>query len=108
METNRGRITVTALKDEEEESLPPRFDIICTMTRPTTSSSIAAAVVTVPSRVVISCVVDKMVNVVPRLVADRAAPAAKAWRGLADTKSLSTNDSPMGTLIPVRATDREM
>lgn len=47
---------------------------------------------------------------VPRLVALKAAPAAKDWRDVADTSSLRMNDKPIGTQIPVMATavDRRM
>jgi hypothetical protein len=48
-----------------------------------------------------------MVNVVPRLVALRAAPAAKDCKELAPTSSLRIKDKPMGTLMPVIATHRE-
>lgn len=59
---------------------------------------------TVPSRVVINCVVERMVNVVPRLVALKAAPAENAWRGVADTSSMRMNDKPIGAQTPVKAT----
>lgn len=101
MDTKTGRMTVIGLN---EVLLPSRFAITCTRTRPTTSSSIAAQVVTVPSRVEIKLVVDRIVNVVPRLVALRATPAAKAWSELADTSSFSTNDRAIGVKIPVSAT----
>ena len=78
------------------------------MTRPTTSSSIAALVVTVPSRVAIKFVVDRIVKVVPRLVALRAAPAVKACKEFADANSLRIKDKPIGTPIPVTATQREI
>lgn len=61
----------------------PRFDITWTMIKPTTSSNKAAVVRTVPSRVVVSPEVPRMVNVVPRLVEHKAAPAEKAWSRLA-------------------------
>jgi hypothetical protein len=51
----------------------------------------------------------KIVNVVPRLVEQRAAPAAKAWMGVAPTRGRRTKDKAMGKDIPVSATaiDRE-
>lgn len=100
-ETKTGRMTVRALNDAV---LPPRLEIIWTITKPTTSSITAALVVTVPRRVVVSWVVERMVKVVPRLVALSAAPAANAWSDVADTSSFKMKDSPIGTPIPVRAT----
>jgi hypothetical protein len=67
----------------------------------------AALVVTVPRRVAIRPVDDRIVNVVPRLVALRAAPAAKNWRELADTRSFRTKDKAIGVPIPVIATHIE-
>jgi uncharacterized membrane protein len=81
--------------------------MICTITRPTTSSIIAAFVVTVPRRVEIRFVVDRIVKVVPRLVALRAAPAAKACNEVAPTSSLRMKDKPIGAPMPVIATHRE-
>jgi hypothetical protein len=67
----------------------------------------AALVVTVPRRVEMSCVVDKIVNVVPKLVALRAAPAENACNGVAETNSIKMKDNPIGAAIPVKATVRE-
>ena len=82
--------------------------MICTMTRPTISSNMAALAVTVPIRVAINCVVDRTVKVVPRLVALSAAPAAKACRELADNSFVRMKDKPIGAEMPVMATAREM
>jgi hypothetical protein len=57
--------------------------------------------------VAIRFVVERIVKVVPRLVALRAAPAANACKELAPTSSLRMNDSPIGTPMPVTATQRE-
>lgn len=57
-----------------------------------------------PSRVVVNCVVERMVNVVPRLVALSAAPAENACRGVADTSSMRIKDRPIGAQTPVKAT----
>lgn len=72
-ETRIGRTTVIQLK-----LLPPRLEMTWTMTRPTTSSIIAALVRTTPRREVASPLELRTVNVVPRLVEHSAAPAAKA------------------------------
>jgi len=53
-------------------------EIALTMTRPTTSSSIAAVTRTVPTLVVVSLAAERIAKVVPSEVDDRAAPAAKA------------------------------
>lgn len=103
METNTGLMTVLGLNDDAE-LVPPRFIITWTMTRPTTSSIIAAPVSTTPSLVLARSVVDRMVNVVPRLVEQRAAPAAKACKGVASASLNNTNDRPIGTAMPVIAT----
>jgi hypothetical protein len=47
--------------------------------------------------------VPRMVNVVPRLVAHSAAPAAKACIDVAPAKLSKTKDNPIGTAIPVMA-----
>jgi hypothetical protein len=44
------------------------------------------------------------VKVVPRLVEHKAAPAAKAWRGVASKSLRREKDRAMGTAIPVMAT----
>jgi len=101
-------MTVTALnpspspEDDEEEE--PRFEITCTITNPTTSSIIAALLNTVPNLVLANPLVLRIVNVVPRLVLQSAAPAAKACRFDAPTRGRRTKDRAMGKLIPVIAT----
>lgn len=79
-DTKTGRTTVVKLNPEPEA---PKLEMIWTMIRPTTSSSIAALVRTTPSLVSVSPVVPKMVKIVPKLVEHNAAPAAKAWSGVA-------------------------
>lgn len=103
METARGRTTVTALKDSDS----PRLEMTCTMTRPTTSSIIAAVVKTVPRRVADKPLVLRIVKVVPRLVEQSAAPAAKACTGVAPTMISRTKERAMGKAIPVIATATE-
>jgi hypothetical protein len=75
IDTSIGLITVIA---ENEDAVDPSLEITETMTRPTTSSIMAALVRTVPSRVFVRPLVPRMVKVVPRLVEHSAAPAAKA------------------------------
>lgn len=104
METNTGLMTVTALNDDDDVELAPRFAITWTMTRPTTSSIIAAPVRTTPSLVLTKPVVDRMVNVVPRLVEQSAAPAAKACSVVTSASLNNTNDNPIGAAMPVIAT----
>lgn len=58
---------------------------------------------TTPSLELISPVERSTANVVPRLVEHKAAPAAKDWRGVASLSFWSTNESPTGALMPVRA-----
>lgn len=101
-ETNTGLSTVADLNPDTEV---PRLEMICTMTRPTTSSSIAALVSTTPSLVSVSPVVPRMVKVVARLVEHKAAPAAKAWRAEAPAIPLRAKDKAMGRQIPVSATN---
>jgi hypothetical protein len=74
------------------------------MTRPTTSSIIAALLSTTPRRDVVSPLVPSTVKVVPRLVEHRAAPAAKHWRGVALMRLPRTKDKPTGRPMPVTAT----
>ena len=50
---------------------------------------------------------DRTVKVVPREVEHRAAPAAKACKGAVSSKPCSTNDRPMGQLMPIAATVAE-
>lgn len=78
------------------------------MTSPTTSSIIAALVRTTPRRVVVRPLVDKTVNVVPRLVEHRAAPAAKACTGVAPRRPCRMKEKAMGSVMPVSATAVEM
>lgn len=94
---------MTALKD----AASPRLEMTSTMTSPTTSSSIAAVVRTVPSRVADNPVVLKIVKVVPKLVEQSAAPAAKACMGVAPTRGSKTKERAMGKEIPVIATATE-
>ena len=53
-------------------------EIIATMTKPTTSSIIAAVVSRVPTLVAVNLEADRVANVAPNDVDDKAAPAAKA------------------------------
>jgi hypothetical protein len=46
-----------------------------------------------------------MVKVVPRLVEQRAAPAANDWSGVAFTRLSRAKERPIGTAIPVTATE---
>ena len=78
METKTGRTTVTMLK-----FATPRFEMTCTITKPTTSSIIAALVRTTPRREAERPLEPRTVNVVPKLVEHNAAPAAKACSGVA-------------------------
>ena len=71
-DTQIGLTTIMALK---EELPPPKFEMTCTMTRPTTSS-MAALARTTPSLDLMRPLVPKTVKVVPRLVEQSAAPAA--------------------------------
>lgn len=99
MDTITGLTTVTAVKSDD-----PRFVMTCTMTRPTTSSIIAALVSTVPRRVADRPLVLRMVKVVPKLVEQSAAPAAKACNGVASTRPCSEKDRAIGMPTPVAAT----
>lgn len=74
------------------------------MISPTTSSSIAAVVKIVPIFVVVRSVVLNTVKVVPKLVEQRAAPAAKAWSGVAFAMASNEKENAMGRHIPVIAT----
>lgn len=94
-------MTVAASNLDPEQ---PRLDITCAMTRPTTSSIIAALVNITPKRVVVSPLVRSKVNVVPKLVEHNAAPAAKHWSRDALAKHLRRKDSPMGIQILVVTT----
>jgi hypothetical protein len=73
--------------------------------RPTTSSIIAALVRTVPRRVRARPEEVRIEKVVPRLVAERAAPAAKHWSGVVPgTRVVSAKERAMGRRMPVAAT----
>jgi hypothetical protein len=60
----------------------PRAVTMLTMTRPTTSSIMAAPTRTTPTRVLCKLAEDRIANVVPRDVEHREAPAEKAANGL--------------------------
>jgi hypothetical protein len=75
--TRMGLITTTGSKDDLRFA-PPRFEMIWTITKPATSSIIAALPRITPNRVLTNPVVDRMVNVVPILVEQMDAPAANA------------------------------
>jgi hypothetical protein len=77
------------------------------MTSPITSSIIAALVRTTPSLDCAKPLVLSTVKVVPRLVEDNAAPAAKHCSGVASITDRRMKESPMGKLIPVIATQRD-
>jgi hypothetical protein len=77
------------------------------MTRPTTSSIIAALVSTTPSLLFVRALVFRTVKVVPKLVEHRAAPAANAWRDVAFARRKRENESPIGKQMPVAATAME-
>jgi hypothetical protein len=102
-ETKMGRITVTA----SNEDVSPRFEMTWTMINPTISSIMAADVNTTPRRLELRPLVLRRVKVVPRLVAQRAEPAAKACSGEAPIMGESTNDRPIGVTMPVMATSVE-
>ena len=74
------------------------------MTRPTTSSRIAALESTTPKRVCANPLVASTVRVVPKLVEQSAAPAAKHCKELAPAIPRRENDRVIGKLMPVKAT----
>jgi len=76
-DTNTGRMTV-GIGIEAADG--PIFEMICTMTRPTISSIMAALLSTTPSRLDDKPLERRMANVVPKLVEHNAAPAAKHCR----------------------------
>lgn len=47
---------------------------------------------------------ERTVKVVPKLVEQSAAPAAKAWSCVAPTRACSVKERAIGTLMPVMAT----
>ena len=79
--TANAKLTPSGLTTVLHEKLPPeevpRLEITCTITNPITSSIIAALASTTPNLVFANPLVLKIVKVVPRLVAQSAAPAAK-------------------------------
>src|SRR6187200_1262223 len=77
------------------------------MTRPITSSIMAALVRTTPSLDEDSPLEARTVNVVPRLVEQSAAPAANACRGVAPVKPWREKERAIGTSMPVIATAEE-
>lgn len=103
IDTNTGRITVTSVKDEPA----PRVGMIWTITRPTTSSIIAALLSTTPRRLSVRPLVVRTVKVVPSDVEHSAAPAAKACTGETGRRPRRTKDRPIGAAMPVRATAEE-
>ena len=103
-DTKTGRRTVATDTDAPGEL---RLETTWTMTNPATSSSIAALVSTTPRRVVVSLLERKTAKVVPRLVEQRAAPAAKHCRAEASVNGLRTKERAMGAAMPVSATPRE-
>lgn len=99
-ETAMGLITVTKL---EEDSEFPKLDITLTRTSPTTSSNMVALVRTMPILVLVRPVVPRIVNVVPKLVEQRAAPAVNACKGVAMTRVPRENENAIGSPTPVTA-----
>jgi len=100
-ETPIGRAIVSALIS------PPRAAIILTITRPTTSSSMAAVTSTAPTLVEVNWAVERIANVVPSEVEESAAPAAKALSLLTSVdvnKGIRSNERAIGARIPVNAT----
>jgi hypothetical protein len=73
---------------------------------PVISSNIAALVRTVPTSVLASPALDRMVRVVPREVAESEAPAVKLCKSDAP-KGISKKDRTIGKIIPVTAIRRE-
>lgn len=100
-------MTTTGSNDDDDDDAVPRFEIICTITSPITSSIIAALPKTTPRRVLARPVVERIVKVVPMLVEQSAAPAANACRGVAESRDMRINERPMGTPTPVVATSAE-
>jgi len=67
----------------------------------------AADVNTTPNQVFTNLAEERIANVVPRLVAESAAPETKHCRYVAVVRGLRTKLSATGTQIPVRATKME-
>jgi hypothetical protein len=86
---------------------PPISSITRTTTNATTSSIIAAPLRTVPSRLRSSPLALRTAKVVPRLVLQRLAPAAKACRGVAPMRGTRRNERAIGARMPVTATARQ-
>jgi hypothetical protein len=104
MDTPTGQTTVAALK---EELAAPRFEMVWTITSPTTSSNMAELVGTTPRRLWVRPLIFRTANVVPRLIEHSAAPAANACRGVAPTSPVSMNETLISAPIPVNATKTE-
>ena len=103
-DTQIGRAMVCA------STAPPIDATTVTMTRPTTSSIMAAVTRTVPSLVVVSFAADRIAKVVPSEVDERDAPAANAVRD--DTfvdvnRGMRMKDKAIGNPIPVIATSMD-
>lgn len=79
----------------------------CDSSRPMTSSMRAALVRSAPTLVCTYPLACRMVSVVPRLVEQRAAPAAKHCKVDASTMARSANERPMGISTPVVAMAQE-
>jgi len=78
--------------------------MIPTMTKPITSSIMAAVMRIVPIFVEFRFAADRIVNVVPKDVDDKATPAAKAFNGstlVGENIGISRNESAMGNMTPV-------
>src|SRR5277367_147202 len=104
-DTAIGRITACAF------TLLARDEITLNMTRPTTSSSIAAVAKIVPTLVLVKSVAKSTAYVVPSDVEARDAPAANAVSrpiGIhVDVIGISRNDKAIGNRTPVTATKIE-
>src|SRR5271154_1192435 len=103
-DTQIGRAMVCAFTS------PPIDATTVTMTRPTTSSIMAAVTRTVPSLVAESFAADRIAKVVPSEVDERDAPAANAVRDdtFVDVNSgMRMKDKAIGNPIPVIATSMD-
>ena len=74
---------------------------------PITSSIIAALDNTTPILVAVRPLACMTVNVVPKLVEHREAPATRACNGVAPVKTIKMNDIPIGKQTPVYATNKD-
>ena len=100
IDTPIGRAIVSA------STVPEREEMTLTMTRPTTSSIMAAVTRTVPTRVDVKLAAERMAKVVPNDVDDNAAPAANAISLVIPVdvnNGMRRKDSAIGTKIPVIA-----